>query len=54
MGCKGGRTADNRKGRHKGRVKESNRTEEISSKEFPEGGNTIYTKAPGIPTGGTG
>ena len=34
------------------RVKESDRTEEISSTEFPEGGNTIYTKAPGIPMGG--
>ena len=52
MGCKGRRTADNRKGRHKDRVIESDRTEEISSTEFPKGGNTIYTKAPGIPTGG--
>ena len=27
--------------------------EEITSTEFPEGGNTIYTnKTPGIPTGG--
>ena len=28
--------------------------EEISSTEFPEGGNTIYTnRTPGIPTGET-
>ena len=53
MSYKGRGTADNSKRRQKGRITESDRTEEISCTEFPEGGNTLYTKAPGIPTGGT-
>ena len=52
MDWEGRRTVDNRKGRQKGRVTESDRTEEISSTEFPEGGGAIYTKAPRHPHGG--
>ena len=40
------------RGGGKGRNKESDRKEEISSTEFPESGDTIYTeRRPGIPSG---
>ena len=38
------RIVENGKGIQIGRVIESDRKEEITSTEFPEGGNTIYTK----------
>ena len=37
------RIVENRKGRQKCRVIESNKKEEITCTEFLEGGNTIYT-----------
>ena len=52
MGFEGRRTVENRIEKQKGRVIESDKKEEITSTEFPEGGNTIYTnRTPGIPTG---
>ena len=52
MGFEDSRIVENRKERQKGRVIENGRKRGITSTEFPEGGNTIYTnRTPGIPTG---
>ena len=53
MGFEGRRIVENRKERQKGRVilKKSDKKEEITSTDFPEGGNTNCTnRTPGIPT----
>ena len=47
------RIVENRKRRQIGRVIESDRKKEITSTEFPEGGNTIYIeRTPRHPNGG--
>ena len=53
MGLKVRKTVQNRKGRLEGRAVEGDKKEEITSTEFSEGGNTIYTKGiPRHPNGG--
>ena len=53
MKAEGQQKIENRKGRQKAESQRGIGKEEITSTEFPEGGNTIYTKrTPRHPNGG--
>ena len=47
MNFEGRRIVDIIKGRHKGKVTESDRKKETTSSEHPEDGNTIFKKVSG-------